>query len=473
MARSPLRLASLALLAAAAGAGLWFAMGRRANSPRFPGAHAILLSIDTLRRDALTSYGAPPSATPALARLAADGVVVEQAIAASNYTAPSHATMLTGASPRVHGVLNTHKSSPRPIPPELPTLADRLRAAGYATYGDSDRGYVSKAFGFDRGFDTWREEQTGLRPKIDGAIRFLESLPPGKPGFVFLHTYETHAPYLPTEEELDRLSARFRDAHIAPRVLRRILRNEEADAENHGDLFEDAFHFRPEDIAFLRAVYASKVREADAAVGALHAQLSERGLLDKTVWVVTSDHGEEFKEHGSWQHQTVFDPVARVPLLVRLPGALHAGSRRDVVFPAISLAPTLLDLLGIAPPENLEGYSLASDLAGSRGAPTDAAHCVNYHSEAWVGTAVRSPRSKVIAPAPGTSGAPEAYDLAADPEEKDPQKIGSEDSKRLMVELARTLTLWEALRGRFNPPANTAPLDEQALEQLRGLGYGK
>jgi len=473
MARSPLRLATIALLAAAAGGGLWYALGRRTKAPRFPGAHAILLSIDTLRRDALSCYGAPPSATPALAKLAADGVAFEQAIAASNYTAPSHATMLTGASPRVHGVINTHKSSPRLIPPELPTLAERLRAAGYATYGDSDRGYVSKSFGFNRGFDTWKEEQTGLQPKIDGAVRFLASLPQGKPGFVFLHTYETHAPYLPTEEELDRLSARFRNAHIAPRVLRRMLRKEDADAQNHGDLFEDAFHFKAEDIEFLRAVYASKVREADTAVGALAAQLSERGLLEKTVWIVTSDHGEEFKEHGSWQHQTVFDPVARVPLLMRMPGALHAGARRDVVFPAISLAPTLLDLLGIAPPENLEGYSLAAELAGAGDAPPDAAHCVNYHSEAWVGTAVRSQRAKVIAPAPGAQGAPEAYDLAADPEEKSPQKIGSEESKRLMVELARTMALWEALRGRFKPPADTAPLDEQALEQLRGLGYGK
>ncbi len=455
---------------AASGAALQV---RRAAAPILD-THVVLVSIDTLRRDALGCYGSERAQTPAFDALARESVVFDQAVAAANFTAPSHATMLTGVSPAVHGVLNTVRSAPKQIPLGLPTLAERFRVVGYRTAADTGRGYVSEAFGFQRGFETFRAEFTGLAPKIDRALAWFDGLEPGRFGLYFLHTYETHAPYLPPREELDEILEPFAGTIVAPRI--RALATAAKDQVvniGHGALFEGSEDFTPPDVRCLEALYAATVRSVDRHLGRLVEGLRSRGLLERTLFIVTSDHGEEFRDHGDFQHESAFDEVLRVPLLMRFPGAAHAGLRIGASFPSVHLVPTLLDLLGLPAAHGIEGRSQAEAIR-ARHPDFDGplAFAFQYEGEQLVRYAVRSPRWKRLHWQGDRKRPDTGYDLANDPDERHPMlDPKTPELDELLRELGVARNVWEAMAEPLRKGILEGEIDAELLEQLDRLGY--
>ncbi|HET8644558.1 MAG TPA: sulfatase, partial [Vicinamibacteria bacterium] len=262
----------------------------------------VLVSIDTLRRDHVGAYGYGRPTTPRLDALAAGGLVLDDAVSSSSWTLPAHLTLLTGVDPGAHGGVDMHHGFNR----RTSSLPDLLRAQGYATRAVTSHLYVSSVYGLDHGFEHLDFHQDRKAADVaDRAIDLIDRVG-DRPFFLFLHFYDPHWHYDPPPETLrlfetgyaGTLSGNWRDFSTRTR-------------EN----------LAPADLAHLLALYDGEIRYTDDQLGRVLDHLKARGLDKTTLVAVTSDHGEEFLEHGSWEHQkTLYEEVVRVPLLLAGPG---------------------------------------------------------------------------------------------------------------------------------------------------------
>lgn len=317
-----------------------------------PPPSLVLVSLDTVRADHLSLYGYERPTTPCLERYARDADVFTRSYSSSSWTLPSTATLLTGLLPGQHGALTVHTR----LGPDVPTVAERLQVAGYRTAAVTDGGFAGFGWGFDRGFQrydvtrgaAWHAAAKDAR-RIFGSAAAWVRRNRHEPFFLFVHTYEAHQPYLNREG--------FADPFLQP-----------------GDRGKDWRvganpHEEPPDAEGLRrmvALYDGEIARADRYLGEFLDLVAEE-LGDRVAVVVTSDHGEEFLEHGDLEHGfgKVFDPNVRVPLVVKAPGA-SSGRRVDVPVTGADVAPTLLELAGL-PHDDLPGRSLLGLAAGSEG----------------------------------------------------------------------------------------------------------
>jgi choline-sulfatase len=339
----------------------------------------VLVCIDTWRWDAVGWSGEPdPSPTPALDALAATGTIFHGCRAPSSWTKPSTASLLTGLYPTQHGALDFESV----LPAAAESLPEILRAAGYRTAAFADNPFLSPEYGFAQGFDAFTGravspllrgtllgraalqalaeapghadhsfgpgKDIGAERLVDGALEFLRAAPAAKPSFAYLHLIEPHFPYTPPPPHD---GGRPR---VDPPPASGIL---------PFDTFED---LPPDRRETLLRNYLGEVRAADDALGRLFAALRDAGRLARTLVVVTSDHGEEFHDHGGWTHgQSLHDELVRVPLLVVPPaGGPGAGRRVDAVVSLVDVAPTILDLAGVATPSRGGTRSLVPWMTG-------------------------------------------------------------------------------------------------------------
>ncbi len=289
-----------------------------AASPRPP---VILISIDTLRSDRLPAYGYEGVETPAIDRLAADGVLFERAFTHVNVTLPSHASLFTGLLPPEHGVRD---NAGYRLSEGIPTLAAELGRQGYAT-GGFVSSYVLRSWtGIDRGFDVYDDGvrfETGRQlgelqragtQTLAAASHWLDGVA-DDPFFLFLHLYEPHAPYQPPPE--------FAGRYENP--------------------------------------YDGEVAAADRVVGDLLGRLEELGLYDDALVILLSDHGEGLMDHGEMDHLVlIYREVLQVPLIVKLPGGERAGERVGGNVQLLDVAPTVYSLLDLEKPAGLAGADL-------------------------------------------------------------------------------------------------------------------
>jgi arylsulfatase A-like enzyme len=304
----------------------------------------ILVSIDTLRRDHLGAYGYHRDTSPFLDRhLAAKGTVFENVIAEAATTEASHMTMFTSLPALVHGVQGTRSAE---VP--LLTLAAVLRSAGFETAAFTENGPLAHHRGFALGFDVYHENKRRSRvapllPTGEAAETFRRGREwmernGDRPFFLFLHTFQVHAPYAPPAPYADL----FLDSNSRP--LPHLAEGSRLWNEREA----------------LVANYDREIRYVDRELERLVRWLETSGLAERTILVVLSDHGEGFYEHGARGHAILpYESVLRVPLILHGPG-IPRGRRIRAPIHHLDLMPTVLDLLGVRAPSPLEGRSVTS-----------------------------------------------------------------------------------------------------------------
>lgn len=477
---------ALALLLAACLATLTGACGtpidEGSGTPKRPGV--LLVVLDTTRADALSCYGQPLHTTPSIDRIAAQGTIYRRAYATSFWTLPSHASLLTGLYPTEAGAT----SETNYLPENVVTLAERLAAAGYRTGAVVRNAWLSIERGFGQGFgdfiEAWRGEDDtieveGEEAAVDSAVAWLEARASGEPEpfFLFVNLNVAHLPYTPPETVWQRFAPETLPSPERLQLLRSI-----SGGWGHlaGALVLDAT-----DLETLHSLYLAEVAVADSLVGRLTGTLEAHGVLDDTLVVITSDHGENLGEHGLIDHvYSMYDTTVRVPLIVRYPARFTGGTVVEGLVSLVDLTPTILDFCAATDTDSATDHGLSGrSLWEARGPTRTAVYAENgrpinglevlrrwfpAYDEANIDhpmRMVRVGRDKLIWKV-GASA--ELYDLETDPHElEDRSASEAEVRNRLLGNLRE----WTA--GLSGPP--TAQLfksrDAESLQRLRALGY--
>jgi arylsulfatase A-like enzyme/Tfp pilus assembly protein PilF len=435
--RTRTRLANGAVIVMAVAAG-WLVWRRSSHTVIEPGlcrgCNVLLITIDTLRSDRVGAFGGPAGLAPTLDRLAADGLRLTRAYSAAPLTLPSHTSILTAVSPPVHGV---RANGLFRLGPQLPTLATVLKEAGYRTGAFVGAFVLDARFGLNRGFDVY-DDRYGEKHSGDteGAERRAENVV--KPAtawinhqsnpqsairnpqwFAWVHLYDPHEPYQ-----------------------------------------------APEPYASLHAPYDAEVAYTDAMIGRLIADLDAARQLDRTLIMVVADHGESLGEHGERSHGVfAYDATLRVPWIVWA-GARFGGRTWDGLARLIDVAPTVLDLIGMAAPSTFEGRSLVGAMAaGEASAPPAYFEAMDANlTRNWAPlTGVISGHEKLI-----DLPIPELYDLRADPGETTNLVATAGERARTLQSLLRAATTEFAGRGSASEKTT---LSADARQRLQALGY--
>ena len=347
--RTVLRRLVLAAVVMAAAGGCGGEQGTPEGPALGPTRGYILVSLDTLSAAHLGAYGYDRPTSPFFDELAGRGALFENAFVQYPSTLVSHISIFTGLYPQQHGV---YPPSFR-LSSAIETLPERFAAAGFRTAGHTEGGFVGRGYGFARGFDEFSdprvEHTTDIERTLDKGLAFLRRLGADERFFLFLHTYSIHDPYQPPEP----YASMFWPGE--PPGSRTVL--------NLGRVNAGLLEVSDSEIEYFEALYDGGIRYADDVLAGFFAELEALGLRDETTLVVTSDHGEEFGEHGRVGHTQLYPETLRVPLLLLHP-ELEAGRRVGDVVQSIDIAPTLLDLAGLPPLEAAAGRSLRPQLGG-------------------------------------------------------------------------------------------------------------
>lgn len=425
------------LLAGAIGAGTWLVArsSRRLEQGAASGTgrlNLLLVTLDTTRADRLGCYGHAQAKTRHLDRLASEGVRFERAYAAAPITLPSHASLLTGLYPFEHGVRNNGNFY---LADRIDTLATVLKSAGYRTSAFVSSFILDRRYGLARGFDTYDDRMDGSQAQVlaleaerrgDRTARALadwlgaQAAGPPAPFFTWLHLYDAHEPYSPPPP--------FREA-------------------------------------FARDPYDGEIAFDDAALASILDRLAELALLDRTVVAVAADHGESLGDHGEETHSMfVYESAIRIPLILWRPGLLPQGRVVREPVRAIDLAPTLLDLLGVAGLRTPQARSLLPLLQGHAAAAPEPVYSETYLPRFYMNWAplrtLLDGRYKLI-----EAPRPELYDLEADPRET--RNVFGERAATAGTLRAKLQALTAGSEGAMSVGA----LDREALEKLAALGY--
>ena len=329
----------------------------------------LLISLDTLRADALSSYGNPHQTSPVLDKLAASGLRFEEVLSQAANTATSHASLFTGVFPWTHRVSNVSRGDEKfySLPDDFVTLSEAFAQQGYATAAFTDGGPFSPKWDLLQGFEHTRNQMEGAAAKVQEVLTHLDAnANDERPWFIFMHTYEVHQPYMPPVD----WAGRFHDGtYDGPLIERENKVRTELDRAGRKTLkgrvlvegFED---FNEQDIRYLWEMYLGAVAYTDYQMGLLFDGLRERGLYDDTLVIITSDHGEEFGEHGRFGHSQVYHETLSVPLLVHLPEGSPADWAGTVIPERVSLVDvhaSLMDFADVPAPFEV-GYSFFEGL---------------------------------------------------------------------------------------------------------------
>jgi arylsulfatase A-like enzyme/Tfp pilus assembly protein PilF len=415
-------------------------LARPSSAPLVPVAHTlagvdigsgprsiVLLTLDTTRADRLEPYGSRRVETPALARLAEEGIVMERVYAVAPLTLPAHTSILTGLYPPQHGVRN---NGIHYVPQEIETLPETLQRHGFATAAFVSASVLEKRYGLDQGFDVYDDDlSSGVarfprtvpdRPAaatVDSAVAWLDRLEPGRRFFLWVHFYDPHAVYNPPPPFRDRYRDRLYDGEIA---------------------------YMDSQIA--RLLEHPRLR-------------SEQRLVVSAI----GDHGESLGEHGEGTHGLLaYQATLQVPWILWL-GDVTAGVRVAMPVSQVDVAPTLAQLAGVPPPAAAEARSLfAADAAERRVFYSES--YLPFYTYGW--SKVRLARIwpwELI-----ESSRPELYDLA-----RDPSELSDLYARRpeIVSDMEQGLAALTARFGAGGDLERELEIDHEAMDRLRALGY--
>jgi arylsulfatase A-like enzyme len=442
----------LIAVAVAVCSSAWPVMRLLARPYRCADCNVVLVSIECLRADHVGAYGYERPTTPYIDAFAADAVRFANAIAQGSSTTYSHGSMLTSLIPQHHGASGHRRT---PFRPYVATLPQILTAAGWLSVSFNGGAMLRGELGFGSGFAVYDSNQNGtLAERSRAAIAWLRGHR-SHPFFLFLHSYEAHHPYEPREElfrMLDRGYSGSLPRDISVDLLERI---------NSGSM-----KLSGDDLRHIVDAYDAEVRSADEGFGVLIAALKELGLYDRTMILVTGDHGDEFGEHGrvGWHSHTVYDELLRVPLLVKFPRSWRAGEVVERQVSHVDMMPTILDVLDVPSSWPFDGRSLIGELdAGAADERAAISQCDDGKKPL---TSVRNRRWKLIA---RKGGKARLFDLGADPSETADVADAHAD---VVADLQHRFEAVVAAQKSVLHPVQL-PLEEKVREQLRALGYDR
>lgn len=396
--------------------------------------NVILISIDTLRADRLSSYGSTRVETPHIDRLAREGVRFSNAASTVPFTLPAHSSIMTGTYPPFHGV---RENVGYFLDDSLATIAGQLSEHGWTTGGFVSAFVLDSRWGIAKGFDTYFDDfdpeetskgnlgsvQRQGPETIAAAVDWLDS-DPGSPFFLWLHLYDPHDPYTPPEP--------FKSQYRNP--------------------------------------YDAEVAYTDALIGEFRQALEKRGLLETSLVILTSDHGEGLGQHQEGFHGFfIYDSTVRVPLIIRAPFGGMAGKVVDEAVSHVDLFPTILEAVGLSAPPQAQGTSLLAAALGlaQDDAPERLVYTESLYPLLHYGWApLRSLRSRdfkfIDAPEP------ELYDLSGDPEESQNALLAQRRTSRQLKDALDAMTARIKIGGVVSEGTD---IDERTMRQLQALGY--
>jgi arylsulfatase A-like enzyme len=435
----------------------------------------LFISIDSLRADHVGAYGYDRPTTPVIDSVAESGAVFETALSTTSWTLPSHAAMLTGLVDRAHRVT----APKRTLGPGIPTLAEAFSDAGYRTVGLYSGPFLHKQFGLSRGFDEFVDctsyqlaaKPSGKDLKLHNASHgditnpniarnFFDTLSrtDEKPIFYFVHMWDVHYDLIPP--------APF-DTMFDP--------DYEGSYSGHNFRHDPKFKKgMPEaDRNHVLALYNGEIRYTDTTIGELLDALRAEGRLENTIIAITSDHGEEFLDHGGKGHkQSIYQEVIRVPLVISWPGKIRE-EREETPVSIVDIAPTLLSLAGIPPLPFASGRALfdSDGAPANRDAKPVLSELFNDDGKAMYSSVVYED-AKVIDGLKMKN--PLYFDLGADPSEMHPSNASrSADGRKLLKMLKAEIARAEK-RASATPDSGRSKdheLSDDVSERLRSLGY--
>jgi arylsulfatase A-like enzyme/Tfp pilus assembly protein PilF len=427
-------------LALAAAAASWWMLGSRgegsriapAQRPRRP-LNLVIITLDTTRADHLGAYGSPDVETPALDRLAREGVLFEQAMTSAPITLPAHSSIFTGRFPPEHGVRDNGGFF---LSSDQTTLAEMLLPRGFRTGGFVAAYVLDGKWGIGQGFETYFDDfdmskargkslgeiQRPANEVVDKALPWIDSVKEG-PFFAWLHFYDPHTPYAPPEP------------------------------------FRTRYKGRP---------YKGEVAFTDSQVGRVVEFLEAHGLLEHTVVAVLGDHGESLGDHGEDAHGFfIYEAATRVPFIIRAPLDSSRGRRVADPVRVVDLVPTALDLLGLPPASAIAGQSLVPLMTGATielGLEGYAEAMYPLHHYGWSDLrAMRSGRFKVI-----DAPRPELYDLETDPGE---QTDIYQQRRTVGDQMVGRLRAMEQAFEKVSASPPPSDIDPEVRARLAALGY--
>ncbi|UCF80093.1 MAG: sulfatase [Acidobacteriota bacterium] len=327
------------------------------------GPNVVLIVADTIRADRVSCYGYDRPTTPHMDELAGQGVLFENAYSQATFSGPSYASIFTGTYPHTHGV----RDHPQVLEDRNVTLAEVFEEAGYRTAGFHTNSMVDERWNYHQGFDVYKyfpgQNDAAV---VQGTKEWLSENGANGPFFLWVCLLAPHFPYVPPESFARRFAQPFGYQSEFLADYRNFTARKQMSWMELVLRYEE-LGYTEEDAAYNRSLYDAEIAYADSHVGELIQTLEKLKLAgNRTVLVVTSDHGESLGEHGLYfsHGMHLSDPQVHVPLLVRAPGRVPAGQRVSQVVRSIDIFPTVLRLAGIDVPDTAEGVDLAPAIRG-------------------------------------------------------------------------------------------------------------
>jgi len=457
--------------------------------------NVLIYMIDTLRADHTSLYGYARETTPFLKKLGAQGLVFEDCTAQATWTKPSVASLMTSLYSFTHAIADEYDT----IPKSCTTLAGQLRSAGYVTGSVVTNPSAGRITGLERGFDYMAEWQVPARYLNDARDRGTDSAALNhvlfewldkhrdEPFFLYAHATDPHAPYRPPAG----FEEKFAKAAETPAFNRDFLKLRQMAVAKGGFGISRALATQGgvnPDRFIARAIdrYDGEVLHNDASLEQLAGKLKALGILDNTLVIVVSDHGEEFWDHGWTGHgQSLYPELSHVVLMMWNPKMIRTQARVTEPVQLIDVMPTVLDLAGLKIPEGVEGQSLASFAKGGRferRTPVMTSRFAHPYSQRHEldpenhidSVALLEKNWKLIYREKGASvglAKVELYDRRTDRTDsnnvaaKNPQQV-----ERMMGQITTWTSAQKQARNALGR-GTKAPLDPETAQKLRSLGY--
>jgi arylsulfatase A-like enzyme len=420
--------------------------------------NVVLISIDTLRPDRLGCYGHARNTSPSIDALAKRSALFLNAVSQAPSTLPSHASLLTSLNPSAHGAAF---STRHPLSEDWPTLAEVLVRGGYRAGAFVAPGQLSKVFGLDQGFEVYDDQGGGVQAISKRAMAWLDSVRT-ESFFLFLHCLDVHAPYF-APSKFTRPFLIGDESELPDTITIELL-----ELINRGEI-----QITEADRQHILNMYDAGINFTDYFIGRFIQNLDTLGLMQNSIVVLLSDHGEEFAEHGAvgMHSHTVYDELLRVPLMMSIPGVTRPGQTVPEMVRIIDVVPTILDVLHVEAPPTVKGRSLLPFLG--EGALPGEEPSIGEMEPSPTGkgrvVCVRTRRYKLVYDGPRDSY--RLYDLLRDPlETTDVSASSPEVVERLSAILDSYRDEAKTYRQQI-ADADTVAVGGELRDQLKALGY--